>query len=45
MLSMQKWLESHRVAANRMRAADIDSFDKWLQERDGIAKSTASIPH
>jgi hypothetical protein len=25
-----------------MRAADIDSFDKWLQERDGIAKQTAS---
>jgi tetratricopeptide (TPR) repeat protein len=42
---MQKWLESHRVAANGVRAADIDSFDKWLQERDGIAKATASIPH
>jgi hypothetical protein len=25
-----------------MRAADIDSFGKWLQERDGIAKQTAS---
>jgi tetratricopeptide (TPR) repeat protein len=45
MVSMQKWLESHRVAASGMRATDIDSFDKWLQERDGIAKSTASIPH
>jgi hypothetical protein len=45
MLSMQKWLESHRVAANGMRAADIDSFDKWLRERDGIAKPTASVPH
>jgi tetratricopeptide (TPR) repeat protein len=45
MVSMQKWLESHRVAANGMRATDIDSFDKWLQERDGIAKPTASIPH
>jgi hypothetical protein len=44
MVSMQKWLESHRVAANRMRAADIDAFGKWLQERDGIAKQTASIP-
>jgi hypothetical protein len=45
MVSMRQWLESHRVAANGMRAADIDSFDKWLQERDGIAKATASIPH
>ena len=44
MLSMQKWLASHRAAANGIRAADIDSFDKWLQERDGIAKQTASIP-
>jgi tetratricopeptide (TPR) repeat protein len=44
MVSMQKWLESHRAAANGMRAADIDSFGKWLQERDGIAKQTASNP-
>jgi len=44
MVSMQKWLASHRAAANGMRPADIDSFDKWLQERDGIAKQTASIP-
>jgi tetratricopeptide (TPR) repeat protein len=42
MVSMQKWLESHRSAANGMRASDIDSFDKWLQERSGIAKQTAS---
>jgi hypothetical protein len=42
MASMQKWLESHRTAANGMRASDIDSFGKWLQERDGIAKQTAS---
>jgi tetratricopeptide (TPR) repeat protein len=44
MTSMQKWLASHRAAPGRMRAADIDSFDKWLQEREGIAKQTASIP-
>jgi tetratricopeptide (TPR) repeat protein len=42
MASMQKWLASHRQAANGMRSADIDSFDKWLQEREGIAKQTAS---
>jgi tetratricopeptide (TPR) repeat protein len=44
MVSMQKWLASHRAVPSRLRAADIDSFDKWLQERDGIAKQTASIP-
>jgi hypothetical protein len=32
----------HRAAPGAMRAADIDAFDKWLQERDGIAKQTAS---
>jgi len=42
MVSMQKWLESHRSAANGMRPADIDSFGKWVAERDGIAKQTAS---
>jgi tetratricopeptide (TPR) repeat protein len=42
MMSMQKWLEIHRASANGIRAADIDSFGKWLEERDGIAKQTAS---
>ncbi|HWG72338.1 MAG TPA: tetratricopeptide repeat protein [Steroidobacteraceae bacterium] len=42
MVSMQKWQETHRVSANGMRPADIDSFGKWLLERDGIAKQTAS---
>jgi tetratricopeptide (TPR) repeat protein len=42
MAVMQKWLESHRTAANGMRPADIDSFGKWVQERDTIAKQTAS---
>ena len=44
MVSMQTWLQSHRGAAIGMRVAEIDSFGKWLQERDGIAKQTASIP-
>jgi tetratricopeptide (TPR) repeat protein len=42
MTAMQAWLKNHRVAANGVRAADIDAFDKWVQERDGIAKTTAS---
>ena len=42
MASMQVWLQSHRASANGIRASDIDAFDKWLQERDGIAKTTAA---
>jgi len=45
MVAMQAWLQSHRAAANGVRVADIDAFDKWLQERDGIAKTTASLPN
>ena len=42
MIAMQAWLQSHRAAANGMRPAEIDAFDKWLQEREGIAKTTAA---
>jgi tetratricopeptide (TPR) repeat protein len=45
MAAMQAWLQTHRAAANGVRVADIDAFDKWLQERDGIAKTTASLPN
>jgi tetratricopeptide (TPR) repeat protein len=44
MAAMQKWLIDHRSNAGGMRASDVDAFDKWLQERDGIAKQTASLP-
>jgi tetratricopeptide (TPR) repeat protein len=44
MASMQAWLQSHQKSANGMRAGEIDAFGKWLQERDGIAKTTASNP-
>jgi len=44
MVPMQQWVIEHRGNARGMRAADIESFDKWLQERDGIAKQTASLP-
>jgi len=42
MTAMQAWQDQHRVAANGMSAADIDSFGKWLQERGAAAKATAS---
>ncbi len=45
MPAMQRWLTEHRANANGMRASDVDAFDKWLQERDGIAKQTAALPH
>lgn len=45
MVAMQKWLTGHRADANGMRPADVDAFDKWLHDRDGIAKQTASNPH
>ncbi len=34
---MRKWLQSHRAASNGVRPADIDAFDKWLQERGAAA--------
>jgi tetratricopeptide (TPR) repeat protein len=45
MQSMQKWLAAHQADARGMRAADISAFEKWLLERDSIAKQTASLPH
>jgi tetratricopeptide (TPR) repeat protein len=44
LVSMHAWVKTHQAAANGMRATDIDAFDKWLQERDGIANTTASNP-
>jgi len=44
MVSMQNWLTMRRADSNGMRAADVDAFDKWLQEQGGIAKQTASLP-
>ncbi len=41
---MQRWLADHRTDAHGMRSGDIDSFDRWLQEREGIAKASASLP-
>jgi tetratricopeptide (TPR) repeat protein len=42
MVHMQDWLRSHREAANGVRPGDIDSFDKWVTERSGIAKTAAA---
>jgi tetratricopeptide (TPR) repeat protein len=42
MVAMQDWLTHHRAAANGVRPAEIDAFDKWLTERNGIAKTAAN---
>jgi tetratricopeptide (TPR) repeat protein len=42
MVHMQDWVQRHRTAANGVRPADIDSFDKWVTERSGIAKTAAA---
>jgi tetratricopeptide (TPR) repeat protein len=42
--SMHDWVKTHRASANGVRTSDIDAFEKWLQERDGIANPTASNP-
>jgi tetratricopeptide (TPR) repeat protein len=45
MAVMQKWLADRQADPRGMRAGDIDAFGKWLSEREGIAKQTASLPH
>jgi tetratricopeptide (TPR) repeat protein len=45
MVAMRKWVSDHRTNPHGMRTADVESFDKWLMERDGIAKQAVSLPH
>jgi tetratricopeptide (TPR) repeat protein len=45
MASMQKWVAEYQADPHGMRASEIDAFGKWVAERDGIAKQTASLPH
>jgi tetratricopeptide (TPR) repeat protein len=44
MASMQKWVAAYQADPHGMRASDIEAFGKWVAERDGIAKQTASLP-
>jgi tetratricopeptide (TPR) repeat protein len=46
MVAMQKWLADRQADPRGMRAGEIDAFGKWLSEREGLAKQTASsLPH
>ena len=39
---MQTWVKNHRATANGVRPGEIDSFDKWVTERSGIAQTAAN---
>ena len=40
MLAMKAWVAARRANASGVDAATIDAFEKWIGERDGIAKET-----
>ncbi len=44
MVAMQQWLKEHRTESRGMRPQDIEAFDRWVAERDTIAKQ-AALPH
>lgn len=44
MTAMRAWLAERQADPHGIRASDIDAFGKWVTERDGIAKQTASLP-
>jgi tetratricopeptide (TPR) repeat protein len=43
MAAMQQWLADRRQSARGVSGADLDAFEQWVKERDGIAKQTASL--
>jgi tetratricopeptide (TPR) repeat protein len=45
MAAMQKWLAARQADPSGSRSADAAAFAKWVSDRDGIAKQTASLPH
>jgi tetratricopeptide (TPR) repeat protein len=45
MAAMQKWVAARQADASTPHSADAEAFTKWVSDRDGIAKQTASLPH
>jgi tetratricopeptide (TPR) repeat protein len=45
MATMQKWLAARQADPGASRNAEAEAFAKWVGDRDGIAKQTASLPH
>jgi tetratricopeptide (TPR) repeat protein len=45
MAAMQKWLAARQADPGASHNAETEAFAKWVSDRDGIAKQTASLPH
>jgi tetratricopeptide (TPR) repeat protein len=45
MADMQKWIAARQADSGASHNAEAEAFAKWVSERDGIAKQTASLPH
>jgi tetratricopeptide (TPR) repeat protein len=45
MAAMQKWLAARQADSGGSHNAEAEAFGKWVSDRDGIAKQTASLPH
>jgi tetratricopeptide (TPR) repeat protein len=45
MADMQKWIAARQADSGGSRNAETEAFAKWVSEREGIAKQTASLPH
>ena len=45
MAAMQKWVAARQADSSTPHSADAEAFAKWVSDRDGIAKQTASLPH
>ena len=43
MQSMQSWVVARRKQPAGLPATDIDSFARWVEERDAVARQTASL--
>ena len=40
MTAMKTWVESHRADANGVAPETVSAFEKWIGEREGLAKQT-----
>ncbi len=40
MAAMKNWIESHRAEAGGVDPAAVTAFEKWIGEREGLAKQT-----
>jgi tetratricopeptide (TPR) repeat protein len=43
MAAMHRWADARRQDAQGLSTADVDAFAKWMDERAGIARQTASL--